>query len=311
MTTDPVHRLEMRYALVQFFESKKDFAAAQKNIEALYQENPKILGVVRATVDFYWRRNMQQRAVDVLLQAAKDSYPKLRDQFNYEAARKATDAGNYALARQLLDPLLQQSPYDGEMLAAMADTYARQSDSAGLRDFYLAKIVLFRQAPLAPDERTRRIAELRRGLIPALTQLKDYAGAVDQYIEIINQFPEDDGLTSEAALYAEKYGQESRLAAYYAKTVSDSPRDFRWPMVLARLQTQFEDYPASNCLVWKIDRHPPGSRGPLCCPGGFARTFDAIRRGSCGILEAIRSFLSRSEMDDPGGGNPRAPGQTR
>jgi cellulose synthase operon protein C len=245
LTTDPVHRLEMRYALVQFFESKKDFAAAQTEIEALYQENPKILGVVRATVDFYWQRKMQERAIGVLQQAAKDSYPELRDRFNYEAARKATDAGNYVLARQLLDPLLQKSPYDGELLAAMADTYARQGDSAGLRDFYVAKISLFRQAPLATENRIARIAELRRGLIPALTQLKDYTGAVDQYIEIINQFPEDAGLTTEAALYAQKYATQSRITAFYAKTVSDSPRDYRWAMVLARLQTQFEDYPAA------------------------------------------------------------------
>ena len=245
LTTDPVHRLQLRYALVQFFESKKDFAAAQTEIEALYRENPKILGVVRATVDFYWQRKMQQRAIDVLQQAAKDSYPALRDRFNYEAARKATDAGNYTLARQLLDPLLQQSPYDGELLAAMADTYARAGDNAGLRDFYVAKIALFRQAPLAAEDRAARIAQLRRGLIPALTQLKDYAGAVDQYIEVINQFPEDAGLNTEAALYAEKYGLQSRLAAFYVKTVSDSLRDYRWSMVLARLQTQFEDYPAA------------------------------------------------------------------
>jgi tetratricopeptide (TPR) repeat protein len=245
LTTDPVHRLELRYALVQFFESKKDFSAAQTEIEALYRENPKILGVVRATVDFYWQRKMQQRAIEVLQQAATDSYPALRDKFNYEAARKATDFGNYALARQLLDPLLQQSPYDAELLAAMADTYAREGDSAGLRDFYLAKITVFRQAPFAADERAARIAELRRGLIPALTQLKDYPGGTDQYIEIINQFPEDSGLTSEAALYAQKYGVQSRLLAFYAKTVSDAPRDFRWSMVLARMQTELEDYPAA------------------------------------------------------------------
>ena len=245
LTTDPVHRLEIRYALVQFFEGKKDFASAEKNIEALYQENPKILGVVRATVDFYWRQKMQQRAIDVLTQAAKDSYPALRDKYNFEAARKATEAGNVILARQLLDPLLEQSPYDGELLAAVADTYARSGDSAGLRDFYVAEIALFRQAPFAPDQRALRIAELRRGLIPALTQLKDYTGAVDQYIEVINQFPEDAGLTTEAALYAEQHSLQPRLAAFYSKTVSDSPRDYRWAMVLARLQTQFEDYPAA------------------------------------------------------------------
>jgi hypothetical protein len=47
LATDPVTRIQLRYALVRFYESKKDFAAAQRNIEALYQANPKILGVVR------------------------------------------------------------------------------------------------------------------------------------------------------------------------------------------------------------------------------------------------------------------------
>lgn len=60
LTTDPILRLQLRYRLAQFYEGKKDFAAAQHNYEALYQENPKILGVVRSTVDFYWRRKMHR-----------------------------------------------------------------------------------------------------------------------------------------------------------------------------------------------------------------------------------------------------------
>lgn len=259
LTTDPVRRLELRYALVQFFESKKDFASAQANVEALYRENPKLLGVVRATVDFYWQRKMRRQAIDVLLQAAKDSYPELRDKFDFEGARKATEAGDFALARQLLDPLLKQSPYDGEYLAVMADTYAQAYDNAGLRDFYLGSIAQFRQAPLAADERKTRIVELRRGLIPALTRLKDYSGAVDQYIEILNQYSEDEGVTTEAALYAEHHGLQSRLTAFYGKTSVDSPRDYRWPMLLARLQTRFEDYPGaiasySNAIRVRPDR---------------------------------------------------------
>ncbi len=47
-------------------------------MEALYRENPKILGVVRSTVDFYWRMKMQPQAIAVLLQAAKDAYPDSR-----------------------------------------------------------------------------------------------------------------------------------------------------------------------------------------------------------------------------------------
>ena len=245
VSTDPVRRLELRYALVNLYEQKKDLAAAQQNVEALYKENPRIMGVVRSTVDFYWRNKQQQRAIDVLMQAAKDSYPILKTQFTFEAARKMTDIGQYDGARKLLLALLQDSPYNGEYLAAVAETYSRAGDNAGLRDFYQDKIKLFQKASLSGDERKARIATLRRGLIPALTALKDYAGAVDQYIEIINAYPEDAGLVSEASIYAQRYQRKDQLLNFYTKTVAASPKDSRWAVVLARIQTSNEDFDAA------------------------------------------------------------------
>ncbi len=148
-----MNRLQLRYRLVQLYESRKDFQSAQRNVEALYRENPKILGVVRSTVDFYWRIKMYPQAIAVLLQASKDAYPDLGKQFAFEAARKSTDAGQYQQARELLTRLLNDSPYDGQYLAAMADTYAQAGDDRGLRQFYLDKIALFRNAPFSGDER--------------------------------------------------------------------------------------------------------------------------------------------------------------
>ncbi|HZD95098.1 MAG TPA: hypothetical protein VE133_12635, partial [Candidatus Sulfotelmatobacter sp.] len=242
VSTDPVRRLELRYALVNFYEQKKDTASAQQNVEALYKENPRIMGVVRSTVDFYWRNKLQQRAIDVLTQAAKESYPALNAQFTFEAARKMTDLGQYAAARKLLTGLLEAAPYNGEYLAAAAETYARAVDNAGLRDFYQEKIALFRKSSLSSDERKARIATLRRGLIPSLTALKDYAGGVDQYIEIINAYAEDAGLVSEAANYAQHYQRKEQLLNFYVKTVAASPKDSRWAVVLARVQTSYEDF---------------------------------------------------------------------
>jgi tetratricopeptide (TPR) repeat protein len=245
LATDPVTRIQLRYALVRFYESKKDFAAAQRNIEALYQANPKILGVVRSTVDFYWRVKLYPQAITVLRQAAKDAYLQLGAQFTFEAARKSTEAKDFQQARALLDTLLKGSPYDSQYLAAMTDTYAQAVDAQGLKQFYLDKIALFRNAPLAADDRKNRIATLRRGLIPALTQLKEYPGAVDQYIELINNFPEDEGLATEAALCSQRYQREKQLLDFYSKTIQQSPRDYRWSMVLARMQSTLEDFPAA------------------------------------------------------------------
>lgn len=245
LTSDPVTRLQLRYALIRLDEERKDFVSAQKNIEILYRENPKILGVVRSTADFYWRMKMQPQAIFVLLQASKDAYPALSVQFIYEAARKSTEAKQFQKARELLSGLLNAAPYNGEYLAAMADTYAQSGDDRGLQQFYLDKIAAFRNAPLSTDERKTQIATLRRGLIPALTRMNNNSGAIDQYIELINNFPEDDALVTEAALYALRYAQQQQLVDFYTKTVAQSPRDYRWSMVLAHVQTNLENYPAA------------------------------------------------------------------
>ena len=98
---------------------------------------------------------------------------------------------------------------------------------------------------MSGEDRKTRIATLRRGLIPALTRMKDYTGAVDQYIELINNFPEDSGLVTEAALYSSRFQRQQQLVDFYAKTVTQSPRDYRWPMVLAEVYTSLEQYPAA------------------------------------------------------------------
>jgi tetratricopeptide (TPR) repeat protein len=245
LTTDPVARLQLRYAVIQLYEGRKDFTSAEKNVAALYRENSKVLGVVRATVDFFWRIKNYPQAISILLQAAKDAYPDLSKQFTYEAARKSSDAKQYQQSRDLLTQLLKDSPYNAEYLAAMADAYALAGDDQGLRQFYVDKIALFRNAPLPADARKAQIAVLRRGLVPALTRMKDYTGAVDQYIELINDFPDDDTLATEAALYALRYQRQQQLVDFYVKTVVQSPRDYRWSTVLARIQASLENYPAA------------------------------------------------------------------
>ena len=68
---------------------------------------------------------------------------------------------------------------------------------------------------------------------------------MEQYIEVVNRYPEDEGLTKEAAAYAVAHGQAGRLVAFYRKTIGDSPLDYRWPIVLGRIETVTEDFPAA------------------------------------------------------------------
>jgi tetratricopeptide (TPR) repeat protein len=243
--TDPVERMRERLALARFYEGAHNIDAAKRVTADLYKDNPTILGVVRATVDFYSRNKDPKDAIDTLLRAAAAAQPSYRTQFTFEAARKATDAGDYSRARTLLAGLLKDDPFNAEYLAANGDAYAREGNDTGLRDFYTAKMKELASAPLSTSERTEKVAALRRGLIPVLARLKDYSGAVDQYIEIINKYADDESLVREAALFAASHGRAQQLTAYYAKTERDSPKDFRWPMTLARIEASLEDFPTA------------------------------------------------------------------
>ncbi len=233
VATDPVERMRLRLGLARFFEGQGQAAEGAGTIDGLYRENPAILGVVRAAVNYHWRNKNARRAVDVLEEAAGRATGRYRAEFTLEAARRATEAGDYARGRAFAAKLLAMEPENAEYVAAMADTYARQGDDRGLRAFYESKI------------RGEQAAAMRRALIPVLTRMKDFAGGVDQYIEVLNQYPEDEGLAREAAVYASANGVAARLRDYYAKAANDSPKDFRWPMVLGRIETGLENFPSA------------------------------------------------------------------
>ncbi|MGD0126493.1 MAG: hypothetical protein ABSF46_14110 [Terriglobia bacterium] len=269
LLADPVEKLQLRLELARFYESKNQVEPARALMESVYSENPLLLGVVRSTVDFYWRNKMWDPGIDTLVKAAKAAYPDLGRQLSFEAAAKAAEVKEYARARELLTALLQDQPYNAEYLTAMADTYAREGDDKSLRDFYLSKIQAFRDSNLPADEKTARIAALRRGLVPALARLKDFAGAVDQYIEIINKYPGDEGLVQEAAGFAGRNGRRKQLLDYYTKTAAYSPKDFRWPMVVARIAAFFEDYPAAIASYARARTIRPDSTDLLAAQAGL------------------------------------------
>ena len=245
LASDDVERIRLRLALARYYESKPDVPAARAVIEGVLRANPAILGVVRAATDFYWRNHLPEQAVETLAVAARSSNAVFKKQFTFEAAQKATESAKYARARDLLTELLAGEPFNADYLAAMADTYSRAGEYQQLRDFYTAKIADMSHAALPPVERNQRVAGLRRGLIPALEHLTEYAAAVDQYIEVVNRYPEDEDLVKDAALFAVRHALQPRLAGYYVKASAESPKDVRLHVALARLETQFEDYPSA------------------------------------------------------------------
>ncbi len=248
LTPDPVSKLELSYTLAAFYESRKDLPDATRTIDAVYRANPRILGVVRRTTDFYLRTHQPPRAISTLLEAAntaRPANPQLARSFTLEAANHANESGDTAQARSLALTLLPAAPYDPQVLAVLATSYARAGDDLGLRSFYEAQLSTVRTAQLTPAERKQDTALLRRGLIPALTRLKDFPGALDQYIALLSAYPEDAATAQQAALYALAHSLQAQLVTFLQTTVQQSPRDSRFVILLAQTDTTFEDLPGA------------------------------------------------------------------
>ncbi len=249
LTPDPVEKIQLQYSLATSLETRKQIPQAQAVVASVYAANPRILGVVRATTDFYARTKQPTQAIATLLEAAKVATPndaKLAHDFTLEAANRANEANNPTQARQLALSLLPQNPYDPQVLGVISASYARANDNAGLKTFYLAQIQSASNAPsLSRDDRRNDIALLRRGLIPALTRLHDNEGAEAQYIALLSAFPEDAATAQQAAVYAIRYNRQPQLLDFLETTVKQSPQDSRFAIDLAQVQTAFGNLPAA------------------------------------------------------------------
>ena len=243
ITADPVEKLQARIELARFYESHNDAARAQSEFASLLNDHPNTLGVIRAAVDFYWRDKQGQATVRTLEAAANRAQQPYQSQLRREAAQKAADSGQFQQARSLLDQLLSNDPYNGDLLAAKAATFARQNDSAGVIAFYAAELKTIQSAPLPPQDRASRVAALRRGYIQALFASQQFRDALEQYEQVLNAYPEDASLATEVSRFAANHQLSAPLIAYYEKATSESPRDYRWPLVLARVEAASRRYP--------------------------------------------------------------------
>jgi transcriptional regulator with XRE-family HTH domain len=241
LSGDAVEKMELEYELVRTYESAGNTAAAQTIVEAVYKQNPLIVGVVRSTADFYWTSKQQKKAIATLLEASHKANVQMGKDFLLEAIAKSSESGDSAGARALLKPLLAAEPYNAKYMELEADSYAQAHDDAGLRDFYAATLASVKTAKLSAAEKRDTTALAWQGMIVALTDLKDYAGAMDQHIAMVSAFPEDDGALQAATSYARLHQREAQLVAFLNKAVVDSPRDSRFAIDLARVDASFED----------------------------------------------------------------------
>jgi predicted Zn-dependent protease len=232
-------KLPLQIELARFYESRNRVGDAQAVLEQLHATNPKSLGLIQDLEAFYWRHQLRARAIALLEQSVPLANVNYRKQFLFDQAQKLRTLKEYDRSIRLGQQLLKENPLDTAYSNFVAATLVQAGRHSELPLFFTEQLQVVRQSKLSPEEQKSRILALRRGMVDAQVMLKDFTAALGQYIEMINTSAEDLALVNEAAGFAEEHQLEPRLRRYYADTAQRSPKDHRWPLVLARLEDRW------------------------------------------------------------------------
>ncbi|HEY7543670.1 MAG TPA: tetratricopeptide repeat protein [Blastocatellia bacterium] len=226
---DERESIQYRLQLAAFLERHNQASRAIEIIDKLVADYPTNVGVIEETTKFYWRGGLSDRAIDLYKRSLAVARGPNRRILVLQLARRQTDAGKLADAEATLRAYYAENRDDGEVFSQLAQNLGAQNKFEQLAELYRAAFKDARESGIGD------IASLREGMIVTLDGLKKYQEAVDQYIELINDDPENADLVARAIDYSERHSLIDRLTAYYEKLTKDAYKNYRWQMVLGRI----------------------------------------------------------------------------
>jgi predicted Zn-dependent protease len=224
-----------RLQLASFLERHGQIDQAIGLIDRLVADYPTNVGIVEESAQFYWRAGLLDKSLDLYKRTLARAVGTNRRSFALLLARRQIDANKLADAEGTLRAFYSENRSDTEVFAELARTLGAENKLNELATLYQDAFKEAREAGLGGDETRARVAELRVGMIRTLDQLGRYPDAVDQHIEIINNFPEDADKLAAAIDYAEQHNLFNRLVGYYEKLSKESNKNYRWQVVLGRI----------------------------------------------------------------------------
>ncbi len=225
----------MMYRLQQasFLERQGKVDDALAIVDKLVSDYPTNVGVVEESAKFYWRAGVVDRALDLYKRTLARAQGANRRTITLQLARRQFDANRLNDAETTLRGYYDENRLDTEAFSELAKVLGAANKLDALTELYKAALKDVREA--GGEDTKDRIAELRVGMIETFDKLKRYEDGVDQHIEIINLFPENESRLATALDYAEKHNLAPRLTAYYEKLTKEAFKNYRWQLVLARI----------------------------------------------------------------------------
>lgn len=232
---DEREAMKYQLQLAAFLERRNQVDSAIAVIDRLVSQYPTNAGVVEESARFYWRAGLTDRALDLYKRTLERARGPNRRGLVLQLARRQAEAGRLADREATLRAYYDQNRDDTEIFGELATTLGAENKLEDLAKLYESAFKDVKESGLGIDEARMRTVELRRGMIRTLDRLSRYQDAVDQYIEIINAYPEESNELAQAIEYAERHSLVDRLVGYYEKLSRESFKNYRWQLVLGRI----------------------------------------------------------------------------
>jgi cellulose synthase operon protein C len=220
-------------------------ASAASVLRGLAARFPFNYGVVLEASSFYRRLGFTEDSLGLLRAGAARGRGRYRREFERRLAARLLELNRVAESRRVLEAMQTEDPLDLGVFRELARVYVRASDGAALKAAFGKTVEALKAEDADPRETREQVADLRRALVGAFTQMRDYRAAMEQHVEIVNHDPEDEENVDAAIAYAKRYGGADELLAYYEKTARQAYKNYRWDVVLARIHEARGDLSAA------------------------------------------------------------------
>ena len=205
-----------------------------------------------------WEAKEYPEAKEALRTALSLAQGKEYYELSEELADKLIEIKSYSEAAGVLSAALEKKGWDAGIFKKLARAYTYQKSSSSLIYLHQDMKEMIEEDASGREERRTKLSLINKTIADSLSHTDRKKKTLDYYIEWINQGPVEMERARTAWSFAVRNGLTSRLIDYYDKTAQKAHKDFRWSLVLARLQA-WNNGPEKAVAAYELAiRNEPG-----------------------------------------------------
>ncbi|MCS6884725.1 MAG: tetratricopeptide repeat protein [Acidobacteriota bacterium] len=235
-------RLAYGIYLANAYEQKGLAKQAEAQYESLLAEYPTNYGLIRSAVRFFWRMNERAKVLDLLAKSVDRAVGKFQYELGLELATYQALDSKLAQEEETLRLLYARSPLNEVVYSRLAESLVKQKKLPELKQL---EEELIRHATTSIDDEDKlrsTLYSIRNLMLSKYLALGDSEAIVQSYIALLNADPNNDAILGDAFAYAKRHGHLQQLKGYYLRACTESPRNYRWNLILAKIYEQEQDW---------------------------------------------------------------------